>query len=140
LEHGNERTQGKNLFRDHLFGHNSIGGTCLMEMKILLILIVSMVVIVATFVLAREYVTMQNKLKSLDERLLKLEEANKARVPYRVQDAVLDVVALVSDVIETNQDMNQLEKQQRERNERKLEDALNRLKNTLSLGTKRESK
>lgn len=111
-----------------------------MEMKLLLIVIVSSIVIYATFLLAREYVTMQTKLKSLDERIRKLESANKLRVPFGVQDELLDTIALLDLLEHRKQIEDEASTAKKEYEEKLLKSAKDRLIKTLAIGTKRESK
>jgi len=125
-------------------------------MEIIVIVIVQLVIVVVfcAFMLYREFskvhgrvVKLEEKsaekslaIQGLEERMKKVEQANRLRMPHKAQDNVLDVIAIVSDVLENKQDLNLLEKQRREREERELQGALSRLKEALSVGTNREEK
>lgn len=95
-------------------------------------------ILLAAFMLYREFSHVNGRVGKLEERVNTLEHANSQRMPHKAQDYILDVISEVSEVLENNQDLNLLEAQRRAREEKKLEDALCRLKKSLAIGTKRE--
>ncbi|APU89261.1 MAG: hypothetical protein DPW18_20380 [Chloroflexi bacterium] len=79
------------------------------------------------------------ELRALKTRVEKLASGNRQRMPHQAQDNILDVIALVSDVLENEQDLNLLESQRRAREQQKLANAIDFLKNALAVGTKRDA-
>jgi len=127
-----------------------------MEITFQIIISICLIIIIAlsAFMLYREFSQVNGRVNKLEEksaekslaiqgleaRMQKIEQANSLRMPHKAQDNVLDVIAIVSDVLENKQDLHLLEKQRREREEKHLQDALCRLKEAMSVGTKREEK
>lgn len=121
----------------HLLDHPDRRGA-FMEMTVIVLLVV--IILLAAYMLFREFQHVNGQMQKLEKRVDTLENANRLRMPHQAQDNILDVIAMVSDVLETEQDLNLLEQQRREREEKKLQDALGRLKQALAIGTKREEK
>lgn len=112
-----------------------------MELTITFILI-GIIVILSAVLLSREITHIRRHFKAqviaLEKRIVKLEKANRLRMPYKAQDRILDALSLVSDTIEHEQDIDLLEAQRRAIEQKKLESAVGYLKEALSTGTKTE--
>ncbi len=100
-----------------------------MEIKIIGFILVGFLTIWATVMLMREYMAIKTKVDSLEERMKKLESANRQRMPYDAVDKLLNARAALN-----------REKEERQLGISFLENAEAWLDQVMETGTKREEK
>lgn len=111
-----------------------------MEIKIIVSLFIgafTMYAIMQSFNLYRGVV---QKNAELEKRLALIEHAQKKRIPYQLQDDMLDVIALLDMSEHKRQMIEEIETTHKTHEERLLQEAKQRLMQTLATGTKREEK
>lgn len=96
-------------------------------MEIAIVLLVVTVIVLSAFMLYREFQNVSNRVSALDERVKKLESANRLRMPWDAMNKLLNARAALN----------------REKEERKLgidfiENAEAWIDQAMATGTKRE--
>ena len=100
-----------------------------MEIKFLLLIVIGILTVMAALGAMREYMGTKSKVESLEERMKKLEEANRKRMPYAAYEELLNAMAAL-DVHEREIDFEKSV----------MENAKAHLTKAMSAGTKREEK
>lgn len=100
-----------------------------MEIKFLLLIVIGILTVMAALGAMREYMGTKSKVESLEERMKKLEEANRKRMPYEAFERILDARAALNKEKEEFQFFVSL-----------IENAEAHLDKAMSAGTKREEK
>lgn len=77
-------------------------------------------------------------IKDMNERLAKLEKASLLRVPFKTQDQLLDVMALLDTVLDEKELESEISRSKHLHQEKRLQEAKDRLALALAVGTKRE--
>jgi len=122
--------ESKNLLcNGHYRGDFSGGGGIVMEIKLLLICIITILTLFGAVGLIREYMDIKRKVDSHEDRMKKLEEANRKRMPYEAFEQILDARAALNKEKEEFQFFVSL-----------IENAEAHLDKAMATGTKREEK
>lgn|GEM_PF-2986585 len=100
-----------------------------MEIKLLLICIITILTLFGAVGLIREYMDIKRKVDSHEDRMKKLEEANRKRMPYEAFEQILDARAALNKEKEEFQFFVSL-----------IENAEAHLDKAMATGTKREEK
>lgn len=100
-----------------------------MEIKLLLICVITILTLFGAVGLIREYMNIKRTVDSHEERMKKLEEANRKRMPYEAFERILDARAALNKEKEEFQFFVSL-----------IENAEAHLDKAMSAGTKREEK
>ncbi len=100
-----------------------------MEIKILLLIVIGLITVFAAVGAMHEYMGTKKKVDSLEERMKKLEAANRKRMPYEAFESILDARAALNKEKEEYQFFVSL-----------IENAEAHLDKAMSAGTKREEK
>lgn len=100
-----------------------------MEIKVLLTCIIALLVLFGAAGLIREYINMKRISDGHEERIAKLEAANRKRMPYEAFERILDARAAINKEKEEFQFFISL-----------MENAEAHLEQAMSAGTKREEK
>jgi len=122
--------ESKNVLRnDRSRGDFAGGGGIAMEIKLLLICVITILTLFGAVGLIREYMNIKRTVDSHEERMKKLEEANRKRMPYAAYEELLNAMAAL-DVHEREIDFEKSI----------MENAKAHLAKAMSTGTKREEK
>lgn len=122
--------ESKNLLHiDHSRRSFAGGSGDLMEIKIWLLIVIGLITVFAAVGAMHEYMGTKKKVDSLEERMKKLEAANRKRMPYEAFESILDARAALNKEKEEYQFFVSL-----------IENAEAHLDKAMSAGTKREEK